>query len=139
MFIFFYFYPALIGGIFLSTHSHSPTDSHSFLFSFRSPAKHPLHHPSRLSLVLLVALRFTAGYRFSRGYSFIAAIILHQEQKQCRGTACRGAERERETERERGGDSTLFEMFAFIGISNDEHDYTMKEFHDFINYDLMIT
>ncbi len=40
---------------------------------------------------------------------------------------------------ESGGYSTLFEMFAFIGISNDEHDYTMKEFHDFINYDLMIT
>ncbi len=24
------------------------------------------------------------------------------------------------------------------GISNDEHDYTIKEFQDFINYDLMI-
>ncbi len=24
------------------------------------------------------------------------------------------------------------------GISNDEHDYTMKEFHDFLNYDFMI-
>jgi hypothetical protein len=135
MFIFFYFYPALIGGIFFTLILILLL---ILLFSFRSPAKHPLHHPSRLSLVLLVALRFTAGYRFSRGYSFIAAIILHQEQEQCRGTACRGAERERETERERG-DSTLFEMFAFIGISNDEHDYTMKEFHDFINYDLMIT
>ena len=29
-------------------------------------------------------------------------------------------------------------MFGFAGISNDEHDYTIKEFHDFINYDLMI-
>ena len=30
-------------------------------------------------------------------------------------------------------------MFGFAGISNDEHDYTIKEFHDFMNYDLMIT
>ena len=29
-------------------------------------------------------------------------------------------------------------MFGFAGISNDEHDYTIKEFHDFMNYDLMI-
>jgi hypothetical protein len=79
MFIFFYFYPALIGGIFFTLILILLL---ILLFSFRSPAKHPLHHPSRLSLVLLVALRFTAGYRFSRGYSFIAAIILHQEQKQ---------------------------------------------------------